>query len=197
MPAILQGNGGLGHTLDAIYRVEGYAGCRGLQVVQIFYGTPAQGDPDGLYAFTLAGKSYRGYVDGGRRSRNVLQDADREHFPGKPYYYSAEQLAQTPRYGFDQDAGRGTIPVYDRPMGMRLHDEGYFETAIVAVGQDDGPDSVVLAVRWGWIMGGMIYRPAPDTFSASYQPLTSATVSQAFRDILADNYPGYQFEEGQ
>jgi len=48
MPATLIGNGSLGHAIEARYRVTGYVGFQGLQVVQVFYGTPADGDTMGI-----------------------------------------------------------------------------------------------------------------------------------------------------
>ena len=87
----------------------------------MFYGTPAEGDPDGLYEFELDGQLFRGYVDGGRKSRNALQEADAERIAGKPYYYTEQKLRLQQNYDFDPHSGRGSIKVYDVPMGMRIH----------------------------------------------------------------------------
>jgi hypothetical protein len=193
VPAFLIGNGGLGHAIDARYVVTGYPGFRGLQIVQVFYGTPTPGDPDGLYEFRFNGRIYRGFVDGGHKSRNVLQAADQEHVPNRPYYWRQDSLAFPNNYGFDATTGHGQIAVYDVPMGMRIHDAGYFETAIVAVPATNAPDEVVHVLRWGWTNNGMTYQPAPETPAADYAPLASGTVSQIVRDIVRDNYPAYRY----
>lgn len=193
MPATLMGNGGLGHALEARYRVAGYVGFKGLQVVQVFYGTPADGDPVGIYEFDLGGKKFRGYVDGGYKSRNALQNQIDGHVPGKPYYYRVQELELEQNYDWDPVTGTGSIMVYDRPMGLRIHDEGYFETAVVAVPNDGTPDEVVHVLRWGWMMNGMVYKPTPEVIPAVYKAIESTTVSETFRQIITDNYADYQF----
>ncbi len=190
MSAHLIGNGGLGHAIEARYRVDGYPGFLGLQVVQVFYGTPTDSDPPGLYEFDLGGQLFRGYVDGGRKSRNALQNADAERIAGEPYHYSENQLHVQQNYDFNSQTGVGSIKVYDVPMGMRIHDEGYFETAIVAIPQQ-GPDQIVIALRWGWVLKGMVYKPAHNQSLYKYEPLVSTNVSPVFRDILNDNYHDY------
>src|SRR6266516_8218811 len=92
MPATLIGNGSLGHAIEARYRVTGYVGFQGLQVVQVFYGTPADGDPMGIYEFNRGDKRFRGYVDGGYKSRTALQNQVDGHVRGKPYYYREPDL---------------------------------------------------------------------------------------------------------
>ncbi len=191
MPAQLVGNGGLGHAIDARYRVDGYPGYRGLQIVQVFYGTPTESDPPGLYEFDLGGQPFRGYVDGGRKSRNALQGADTERIAGKPYYYTEQKLQLPQNCDFNPQTGVGSINVYDVPMGMRIHDEGYFETAIVAIPQQ-GSDQLVIALRWGWMLKGIVYKPAHDELVPEYKPLVSTNVSQIFRDIVHDNYDDYE-----
>src|SRR6266849_6825282 len=190
MSAHLIGNGGLGHAIEARYRVDGYPGFLGLQGVPVFYGTPTDSDPPGLYEFDLGGQLFRGYVDGGRKSRNALQNADAERIAGEPYHYSENQLHVQQNYDFNSQTGVGSIKVYDVPMGMRIHDEGYFETAIVAIPQQ-GPDQIVIALRWGWVLKGMVYKPAHNQSLYKYEPLVSTNVSPVFRDILNDNYHDY------
>ncbi len=78
---------------------------------------------------------------------------------------------------------------------LRIHEEGYFETAVVAVPVGGAPDELVQVLRWGWIMHGMIYKPTPNVTPAAYNPIEATTVSETFRQIVNDNYPDYQFVE--
>jgi len=192
VPATLVGNGGLGHAIDARYRIDGYKGYKGLQVVQIFFGTPSESDPPGLFEFKVGGITYRGFVDGGNKSRNALQGHDKERVPEKPYYWAEEVLAKPQNYDFDPIAGVGTIKVYDIPMGLHIYDAGYFESAIMALPKT-GPDELVITIRWGWCVRGMMYRADPNTASTEYKPVVSEAASDTFRNILKDNYPNYEF----
>src|SRR5437867_10924815 len=111
MPAHLVGNGGLGHAIEARYRVDGCSGFAGLQVVQVFYGTRTDTDPPGLFECQIGGITYRGFVDGGCKSRNALLADDQERVPGRPYYWAENVLALPQNYDFDPTTGVGTIKV--------------------------------------------------------------------------------------
>ena len=59
---------------------------------------------------------------------------------------------------------------------------------------NEGPDQVVLALRWGWTSGGIVYMPERGEMVVEYRPLTSDNVTQMFRDIVRDNYPDYELQ---
>lgn len=181
--------GGLKHGIDVKYKVEALEGFEGLQIVQVLYATPLAGE-DNLFPIELNGTTYVGFVDPGVKSPNFVNGHQPERVPGKPYYYSWEDLDHN--ITFTPQRGVGWIRFVDGPDGLRLRERAYFETAIVGLPAGGGPDSVLRALKWGWDEGGRRYSPEPGVYPDKYEPLESEQVSDTFRFILGDNYPDYE-----
>jgi hypothetical protein len=174
-----------------------YADCTdckdGLEAIQVFWGTRRTDSVQvGKHTtvFPPLATTYDTFVDGGKNSPGgAVYSGDH------PYYMGRADLPA--KYGYipaQKSAGTFsgcTINVKDAPGAVSLHDQAYFETAIVCLNFDGtGTDKVQDAFKWGFTGKGASYLSSPVGGKASGLE-TSTTPSAKFEETLKADYPGY------
>lgn len=187
--------GGLsGLTLDVTFSVSDTP-ASSLQAIQTFCGTRrTDGKQVGTYSWVMGGKTYDAFVDGGKNSPYVTMGGNAAAHPTKPYYLTADEVKK--QVSFTKDAG--TIRVYDAPGAVAMHDEAYFETAIVAVDfKGKGKDKILKAFKWGWTGKGTTPTVSKGTEIAGKASgvNVSGSVSPEFKNIVKHDYSSYTYDE--
>lgn len=179
-PSLTVASGGFkGNVLDATFNVMNVK-ADGLQVVQVFYGTPSPSGRVFGNIVTLSGGKYDAFVDGGKNSPYVTLSGNQPAAAGKPYYLASSEVASQVSW----NGNSGTLRVYDRPNAMVNFDQSRFETAIVAINYNGtGQDLVLGAFTWGWDDFGK-------TLVHSGVNLTGGLSGDA-KTIVSHDYPGY------
>src|SRR5207302_6010596 len=158
-----------------------------LEGVQVFGGTRrTDGVQVGTFTtvFPPLAAVYDSFVDGGRNSPGgAVYSGDH------PYYIGRPDLPA--RYGYVGGQGSaGTVagcvanPV-DVPAAATLHDQAFFETAIVCLNyKGSGSDKLLESFKWGFVDRGATYKPNPRTGQTSGLDKYSAPTSE-FKETLA------------
>jgi hypothetical protein len=163
--------------------------CSGLQAIQVVWKTAGEGPGAGTVV-RRRGRRYDAFVDGGRRSPFLEDNAGQPAHPTRPYYLTAGEVSEY--------VAGCQIRVIDLPTAVRFVPEAFFETAIICIDhRDSGTDKVVQVFRWGWVDYGGSFQTGPDRpkqprrWLARRSPEKDVRVSDAFREILAADYPSY------
>jgi hypothetical protein len=187
----LGGVGGL--TLDITFNVT-KTPAASLQAIQTFMGTRrSDGVKVGTYSWRWDGKTWDAFVDGGKNSPYVTMGGNPPAHATKPYYLTSSEVASQVSFTTDH----GTIRVFDRPGAVALHDEAYFETAIVAVNHDGtGRDKLLKAYQWGFTSKGAKPQFAKGTTIAGSPSsvLVQNSVTPEFLNIVKHDYPKYTLD---
>lgn len=186
--------GGLsGVSLDVTFTVS-KTPAASLQAIQTFMGTRrSDGVQVGTYSWKYGGKTWDAFVDGGKNSPFVTMSGNPPAHATKPYYLTSTEVAS--QVTFTKDAG--TIQVTDVPAAAALHDEAYFETAIVAVNHDGtAKDKLLKAFKWGWTGKGtkQQYAKGSKIAGADSGLLVRNSVSPEFLNIVKHDYPTYTLD---
>ena len=186
-------SGGLaGLTLDVTFSVTSTP-ADSLQAIQTFMGTRrSDGVQVGTYSWRWHGKTWDAFVDGGKNSPYVTMGGNSPAHPSKPYYLTPGEVASQVVFSTDH----GTIRIFDRPGAVALHDEAYFETAVVAVNyRGTGKDKILKAFKWGWTGKGTksVIGKGTKIGGASSGILVRSNVSPEFRNIVRHDYPKYSY----
>lgn len=187
-------SGGLtGISLDVTFTVSDTP-ADGLQVIQTFMGTRRSDKVQvGTYTWIYEKKRWDAFVDGGVNSPFVTMSGEDPAHPTNPYYLTAAEVAGQVTW----DTDHGTIRVTDVPGAVALHDEAYFETAIVAINyKGKGRDKVLRVFRWGWKGKGTKSTIGKGTKidGADSGILVRSSVTPEFRNIVKHDYPKYRFD---
>jgi len=191
-PTITKKSGGItGLTLDVTYEVKD-SKCDSLQIIQVFWGTRrSDGIKVGNMEVKANGKKYDAFVDGGKASPFVTMSGNPPAHPTKPYYLTPSEVNNQVNYS----GGKGTIRMYDRPGAVVVHDEAYFETAIICVNHNkSGKDKVLKAFKWGWVKKGKTYQTSPGSGKQSSGLEEYDDVSSEFKAVLKNDYPNYSLD---
>lgn len=137
------------------------------------------------------GVDYDARVDARRFSPAVVLQGQPPAHPEKPYFYSAERLAEE-AYGCH-------IRLNDTPVAAKLHAIAEFETAIVFSDFDgQGTDRVLAAYRWGYTCAALgqdpTYSPKPGGALINF-PEEASTTSPNFKSIVHHDYPNHLMDE--
>ncbi len=190
---ITGGVSGLTHDVSATYTP--CTDCAdGLEAIQVFWGTRRI---DGVQVGTTTtvfpplAATYDTFVDGG------IQSPGGAVYSGNhPYYIGRPDLPAS--YGYIGGAGsagkvRGcTANPRDLPGAARLHDEAFFETAIVCLKHRGGNDRLLDSWKWGFVGRGTTYKPDPRSSQTSGLQQQASPTSKFLATLRAD-YPGYSF----
>jgi hypothetical protein len=184
--------GGLGGlNLDVTFTVTGTPAAS-LQAIQTVM-TTRNGPQVGSYSWVLKGQTWDAFVDGGKESPYVKISGNPPAHATEPYYLTAAEVAAQVAFTTDH----GTIQVTDVPTAVAVHDEAYFETAIMAVNHDaTGKDKVLKVFKWGWTGKGTKQQFAKGSKIAGADSgvLVQNSVSPAFKNIVKHDYPTYTFD---
>jgi hypothetical protein len=184
-------SGGIsGFTLDVTYSVENCE-CDSLQIIQVFWGTRrTDGVKVGKMEVTIGGTKYDAFVDGGKNSPFVTMGGNPPAHPTNPYYLTAAEVASQVSYSGD----KGTVRSYDRPGAVVVHDQAYFETAVICINhKKSGKDKVLKAFKWGWINKGTTYQTSWGAGKQSSGLEEYDSVSSEFLAVVKNDYPSYVF----
>jgi hypothetical protein len=190
-PGTTPTTGGLsGISLDVTFSVTGQPAA-GLQVVQVFWGTRRSDSVQvGKMTWTENSKTYDAFVDGGKNSPYVVLAGNPPAHATMPYYLTATEVAN--QVTFSKDAG--TVRITDAPGAAALHDEAYFETAVVAINHDGtGKDKILQAFDWGWTGKGTTSTVGKGTQIAGKDSgiNVKSSVSSRFDNIVKNDYSTY------
>jgi hypothetical protein len=187
--------GGLaGLSLDVSFTVSSTPAA-GLQAVQTFIGTRrTDGLQVGRYSWIYEKKRWDAFVDGGKNSPYVTMGGHAPAHPARPYYLTPDEVKDQVVWTTDH----GSIQVTDAPGAVALHDEAYFETAIVAVDAPFGKttrDKVLKVFKWGFSELGTKPEYAKGTRIAGTSSGVHAMShpTPEWRNIVAHDYPGYTY----
>jgi hypothetical protein len=165
----------------------------GLQAVQTVMVTRGAGDPQlGTLTWQYQGKTWDGFVDGGKNSPYAAAMGHPAH-PTQPYFLTAHEVAANVTW----DKDHGTIKVTDTPTAVAHYDEVFFETAIVAVNHDGtGRDKLLKAFKWGWTGKGSTPEFAQGTAIGGKPSgvLVRSSVTPEFTNIVKNDYPTYKLD---
>ena len=179
-----------GLTLDVTFSASGVP-ATSLQVIQVFWGTRrSDAKQVGTLTWTENSKTYDGFVDGGKNSPYVTEGGNPPAHATMPYYLTAAEVAN--QVTFSKDAG--TVRIYDAPGAVALHDEAYFETAVVAINHKaSGKDKVLQAFDWGWTGKGTTSTVGKGTQIAGKDSgiNVKSSVSSRFESIVKNDYSTY------
>lgn len=183
-----------GLTMNATATYSNCSDCSdGLEAIQVFWGTRrTDGVQVGTHQTTLpsSAHTFDSFVDGGRNSPGgAVYSGDH------PYYVGRADLPAS--YGYNPAQGSAgsysgcVLNISDTPGAATLHDEAYFETAIVCLNyQGRGTDKMLESFKWGFINLGTTNKPSPSSPNSSNLE-THASASAKHEETLSADYPGY------
>ncbi len=179
-----------GLTMSVTSKTPGCACADGLEAIQVFWGTPrTDGVVVGKKSVTRHGKTWHTFVDGGLNSPGGAV------YNGFPFYMGRSDLPATYGYNAAQGSAGSTsgcdITVTDTPGAVRIHDEAYFETAIMCLGAGSGLDTVLDVFKWGFTAKGTKYKTSPGTGGKASGLETYSATSADFEATLKSDYPSY------
>lgn len=187
-------SGGLtGLVLDITFTVSGTP-ADGLQVIQTFMGTRREDKVRvGTYTWKYEGLRWDAFVDGGKNSPYVTMSGADPADPTNPYYLTTDEIASQVTW----DTDHGTVRIYDAPGAVALHDQAYFETAVVAVNyRGTGRDKVLKVFTWGWTDKGTkpTVKKGTKISGADSGVRVKSSPSPEWRNIVKHDYPKYRYD---
>jgi hypothetical protein len=143
--------------------------------------TRRAGHKYGTYHWTYGGKTYDGFVDGGKNSPFVTVGGNAPAHSTKPYYLTSSEVSSQVTW----NGSSGSIRVYDRPGAVYAHEKIMFETLVVAVNYaGSGKDKILGSFKWGSSSFGS---------KVTTKIKFNSTISSEARNIIKHDYPNYSF----